>query len=168
MRVYFENPLEIIFAGKVESEPAELAALITDARQDFLETIQFLGSAGSDVADRIPALQLAANQMKIVEDALKPVPPPCDVSRIPSPGVKIEATLAPKIQGEHPSAKILVDELLTRFPEIIGLVQEDDKTSPYLSMGYLVEWLDSKGEAGVDSTVTQRLVDFAQWCEMHP
>jgi hypothetical protein len=64
--------------------------------------------------------------------------------------------------------KILFDELLARFLEITNKVQEGDEEMPYLSMGYLVEWLEETGQKGFDSAIVQRLVDFAKWCESQP
>jgi hypothetical protein len=64
--------------------------------------------------------------------------------------------------------KLLFNELLTRFPEIIGKVQEGDEEMPYLTMGYLVEWLDEVGKSGLDPATIQRAADFSQWCELQP
>ncbi len=35
-------------------------------------------------------------------------------------------------------------------------------------MGDLVDWLDSKGENGIDENTIRRLVEFADWCKLQP
>jgi hypothetical protein len=80
-------------------------------------------------------------------------------------------TISLTLHEEHVSMKILFDEIRTRFPEFIEEVEmyvEVEYDAPYLAMGYLADWLDSKGENGFDPTIVQRLVDFAKWCESQP
>jgi hypothetical protein len=59
-------------------------------------------------------------------------------------------------------------EILRRFPELAQDVGEGEEDMFYLTMSYLVTWLDAKGKAGFDSTTVQRVVDFAKWCESQP
>ncbi len=64
--------------------------------------------------------------------------------------------------------KHLQNELLARFPEILEQIKEGDEDLPYLTMGYLLEWLDAKGQDGFDMKTVQRLIDFSKWCESQP
>jgi hypothetical protein len=64
--------------------------------------------------------------------------------------------------------KNLHDQLLMRFPEIESDIQEAGADAPYLAVCYLVEWLDAKGQDGIDENTVQRLVEFAKWCKSQP
>jgi hypothetical protein len=63
--------------------------------------------------------------------------------------------------------KRLYDELRTRFPEI-GPEMLAGSEEPYAIMGDLVLWLDSRSNVCSDEKLIQRLVDFANWCELQP
>jgi hypothetical protein len=64
--------------------------------------------------------------------------------------------------------KNLYDQLLMRFPEIESDLREAGDDAPYLVVGYLVDWLDAKGQNGIDEGTIQRLVEFVRWCESQP
>jgi hypothetical protein len=68
---------------------------------------------------------------------------------------------------EHAPAKSFLDEIRKRFPEIAKDVDGKEE-SPYAAMDALIDWLDLKGENGFEATICQRVVDFANWCEMQP
>ncbi len=65
--------------------------------------------------------------------------------------------------------KILVDEILRRFPEIESCCYSEDFAElPHAVMSYVVSWLNKIGENGFERSVVERLVDFKEWCELQP
>lgn len=96
------------------------------------------------------------------------------VSEVIHTATMVDAAIHPVSEAYkgHPFSKKLLDEMRIRFPEILRLTQDDEddeeEESPWVVMCDLVIWLDSKGECGFDATLIQRLVEFAQWCELQP
>jgi hypothetical protein len=63
--------------------------------------------------------------------------------------------------------KNLLDEMLIRFPEAKEEILADYEL-PYLAMGNLVDWLNSVGRNSYEPQLIQRVIDFANWCELQP
>jgi hypothetical protein len=64
--------------------------------------------------------------------------------------------------------KILVDEIVRRFPEMRPHLSEGDEDLPYLVMNELADWLKSLLRKAFTPILTQRLKSFADWCEDQP
>ena len=62
----------------------------------------------------------------------------------------------------------LSDEILRRFPELLGGVSPPQSDRPYDVMGELVHWLASQGAPGSSLNLLRRVVDFHDWCMDQP
>jgi hypothetical protein len=64
--------------------------------------------------------------------------------------------------------KNLYDEIVSRFPEVRPLISTGDEELPYLLIGYIADWLNSKGDSGYPRETIQQIIDFQKWCYSQP
>ncbi len=64
--------------------------------------------------------------------------------------------------------KVLYDEIIKRFPEVIPHIAEEDEESPYMMMRCIVEWLEGMNPKALTPDVVKRIQSFTGWCEAQP
>jgi hypothetical protein len=82
IRVYRENPLEILFARKWSGDTSRFTLAVAAAADIFRSALPVEPAPNHDADASLDDIPLPAEDRQLIADALKPIPPPCDLDAI--------------------------------------------------------------------------------------